>query len=185
MPELHEYELIISQGKRPLWKSAVAAVLFTMVLYKCYELSLVILQHGLVNEVRRSIVNGLAGIGYCLAAGIYLTRLVTILVDVDTNRLITRSQFGPFSFDRQKIAPDFEYIAIYIDANGEYQSSLWYKGNRHMKLFGFGNDADAALKFAQHVSDRLNIDILDKRVKGESKWIDYQPATSQNQMNLT
>lgn len=169
----NEFELIINQDKRPLWKSLLAAAFFTFMLYEIYLLSLAMIQYGFVDEVINGIPRSILRISYSLAGGVFYAKLFTVLIDVDTNRLITRHHIGLLSYDQVKNTPEFEYIAIYIDSYGEFQSSLWYKGNRHIKLFGFGTNDEAAMAFANHVSQKLKIDILDKRVKGQSEWIEY------------
>lgn len=168
----NEFELVVSQGKRPFWQRLFAAICFTGVLYLLFSTAWLFYQYGF------SLAPKAAGasfqlIAYFLATGIGFSVTKTILIDTDENKLISRFCIGPFSRDVLSEVPELEYVSVFLDAKGFYQANLWYKGNKHYKMYKF-DEKQQAMDFATLAANRLKLDLLDATEKGNSKWIEQK-----------
>lgn len=173
---LNEYELIVSEGRRPIWMRILAALFFTLMICTIYEVAMEIYNSGTdelnTNEISREIKT----IALCLAGGISFSVTKTVLLNLDNDLLISRFCVGPFSRDVKSKVPQLEYVSVFWDAEKEYyQVNLWYVGNKHYKMYFF-DEKKSAMKFAELTAIKLNIDFLDATEKGNSKWIDI-PTT--------
>jgi hypothetical protein len=171
MEEKNEFELIVSQGKRPIWSTIVAALFFTYMIYSIYMLIQMLWKFGFLEGVAQELPRFAQNIGYTLAGGISFSVTKTVLIDIDKSKLISRYFVGPFSKDVLSVVPDLEYISVFLDSKGYYQVNLWYKGNKHYKMYDF-EEKNPALEFAQQAAAKLNIDLLDATEKGNSKWME-------------
>ncbi|MES2546037.1 MAG: hypothetical protein V4548_14225 [Bacteroidota bacterium] len=170
MEEKNEFELVVAEGERALWKTLLAAVLFTYMVYNIYLMAQLFFDFGFCNEFINRIPNFIKGICYGLSGGIAFSITKTILLDVDNNKLISRYCVGPFSKDVLTIAPKLEYVAVYLDPKDYYQVNLWYKGNKHYKMYRFDKKL-IAMKFGIQVANKLNINLLDKTDLKNPIWI--------------
>jgi hypothetical protein len=171
--EANEYELIVSPGNNPLWMRLVAAVFFTIIFVLLYDMSVMFYDYGWCEGTYRRIPKYIESVTYCLSAGVVFSVVKTVLIDTDKDKLVSRFSIGLLSRDILSKVPDLEYVAIFLDGKGCYQVNLWYKGNRHYKMYVF-DEKPPAFEFAQQVSKKLNIDLLDATEKGNSKWIDKE-----------
>ena len=165
-----EYELIVFQGARPIWKTVLAAILFTMVFYQLYRLIELLFEQGYQGESAKQYGNSIKLICYCLPGGIYFSLAKTVFIDTDKDKLVSRFFVGPFFRDRISSVPELEYVAVFKNKRDLYEVNLWYKGNRHYNMYAFDSELPA-FKFAEKVSKKLNLDLLDATVKGNSRWI--------------
>ena len=172
---IKEYELIVSQGNRPLWMRILAALFFTCMLYFIYELCLVIYYRGFSQIPPKALSGFVELITYSLSGGIAFCITKTVLIDTDKDLLISRFCVGPFSRDVKSKVPELEYVAVFFDSKENYEVNLWYVGNKHYRMYDF-DEKEPAMKFADMVSEKLNIDFLDATEKGNSKWIDKPKA---------
>ncbi|NHM06590.1 hypothetical protein G4D82_05105 [Flavobacterium sp. CYK-4] len=168
----NEFELIVSQGKRPFWQRLMAAICFTGVLYLLFNIVLLFYRYGF------SLAPKAAGasfelIAYFLVTGIGFSMTKTILIDTDKDKLISRFCIGPFSRDVLSQVPELDYVLVFLDGKGYYQTNLWYKGNKHYRMYAF-DEKKPAMDFAAQVSERLKLDMLDATEKGNSKWIEQK-----------
>ena len=168
---IKEYELIVSQGNRPLWMRILAALFFTYMLYLVYELCLLFYYRGFSAFSSKTLPSFAELIGYSLSGGITFCITKTVLIDTDNDLLISRFCVGPFSHDVKSRVPELEYVAVFFDSKENYEVNLWYVGNKHYRMYDF-DEKKTAMKFAEMVSEKLNIDLLDATEKGNSKWID-------------
>jgi len=173
MKDTSEYELIISQGNRPIWKTILASLFFTLALYLLCIILLPFFFFEVNEGMFKSGAHDLRSMFFFLAAGIHQSIMKTVLIDVDKNKIISRYHIGPFSRDKKSDAPELEYVSVFKDGKDMFQANLWYKGNRHYKMFAF-EEKEPAFRFAEMVSDKLAIDLLDATVKGDFKWIDKE-----------
>ncbi|MGG5487693.1 MULTISPECIES: hypothetical protein [Flavobacteriaceae] len=64
---------------------------------------------------------------------------------------------------------DLNYISMF-SSRGSYQVNLWYGNNKFLNLFLL-DDYDSVIEKAFIFSDKLNIDLLDARERGNHRWV--------------
>lgn len=109
----------------------------------------------------------------CFAFGLQFSVIKNLLIDTDTNQIVSRYVVGPFSKDIITKYKEFEYVSVFLDEKDLYQTNLWYKGNKHYKMYFF-EEKESAFKFATAISNKLNIDLLDATEKGNNKWVEKE-----------
>lgn len=166
-----EFELVVAQGEIPWWRVFLAAILFTGVIYNVYLLIIYCNNMTLDSIPTRTIPDAIKKISSGLVAGIALSITKTVLIDIDKNKLISRYAVGPFSRDVLTVVPELEYVSVFFNSKEEYEVNLWYKGNKHYKMYTF-IEKEHAHKFGVMVAQKLNIDLLDATEKGNNKWIE-------------
>lgn len=78
---------------------------------------------------------------------------------------------GVFNYNEKwQNLEDLKYISVFNASNG-YEINLWYKKNKILKVFVL-EDSNEAFEKAFSLSEKLNIDLLDARIKGHHKWVD-------------
>ena len=175
MDAKNEYELVVSDGKLPIWKAILAAFFFTMMFYHLYEFVKTLYLVGLDDKYSRVFSDSMKGFGICITVGVLLATRVMILINLEKDKLISRYHLGPFSRDRVTEIPELEYVAVFFDSKERFQVNLWYKGNKHFRMCHFTKKI-SAMDFARYVAKRLKIDLLDATKKGDSKWIEPEAA---------
>lgn len=171
MATKNEFELIVSQGNRRLWARILAALLFTIVLFEIATLLLMLWVNGFISEILKSCQGKMELIGLGIAGGLHLSLTKTVLIDTDTDKLITRYHVGRFSWDSIGVVPEMEYVSTFRNGKDMFEVNLWYKGNKHYKMFVF-EKKEPAMIFAEQVAQKLKIDLLDATERGNSKWIE-------------
>ncbi len=171
MEEKNEFELVVLPGNRPLWMRILAAIFFTFIIYVLYDYATLLYYEGWCKRTNNALPKVVEAVAYALSGGIAFSVVKTVLIDVDKDKLISRFSVGPFSKDVLSVIPELEYVSVFMDAKEYYQVNLWHKGNKHYNMYNF-EDKEPAMKFAQMVSEKLNIDLLDATEKGNSKWIE-------------
>jgi hypothetical protein len=166
-----EFELIVSEGKRHPFERMLAALSFTVIFYGMFAMVARLVQNGITDELIRSCAGFMEIIGLGLALGLRFAVTKTILIDTDTDKLISRYHLGPISYDDIYPVPKLEYVAVFKNQKQVYEVNLWYKGNKHYGMYGFDEKAPA-FKFAESVAEKLNLDLLDKSEHGVSTWIE-------------
>lgn len=171
MEQENKYEIMISEGKRSWYEIALASFFFSVVIFliciTCYQTY--VYPDYYIFIVRICSIIGASG--YLIAMGLRYSLLKDILIDTDTNELVTRFRVGMISYKISSKIKEFEYVSVFKDANEYYRTLLWYTGNKHYKMYFF-EEVKPAFDFALMVSNKLNIDLLDATEKGNSKWID-------------
>ena len=167
----NEYELIVAQGKRPLWQSLLSALFFSLMVWVLYNDVMIFYQYGFNENTFKHFSKSIFTLAYCLTGGIAFAVTKTVLIDLDKDLLISRFTVGMFSHDVNSKIPQLEYVSVFLDSNENYQVNLWYIGNKHYKMYVF-NDKVQAIKFAASVAIKLTIDLLDATEKGNFAWID-------------
>jgi hypothetical protein len=171
MDSKNEYELVVSEGKLPLWRAVVAAAFFTCVCYILYLDFQLFYYTGFNQKSFTLAAKSLEGFGYCLVGGITFCVTKTILIDVDNDKLISRFCVGPFTRNVLDVVPELEYMSVFKNGKGQFEANLWYKGNKHYKMYRFDEKAPA-MAFGREVAKKLKIDLLDATQKGNSQWIE-------------
>ena len=166
-----EFEVCIFEGKRKWYELMLAAffygiaiyLLFSAFYYAFVDASLSMF----IQSFYLTLAFGLSGIAY----GLRYSVTKNILIDTDTSTIISRYCVGPFSYDVKTKANEFEYVSFFKDKNEIFGTNLWYKTNRHYKMYSF-EEKESAFNFALTIANKLNVDLLDATEKGNSKWID-------------
>lgn len=167
----NDFELIVAQGKVPSWRLLMSVVFFSAMIWVLAQNIRMFYYAGFNEETCTLFSKSLGSIAYCLAGGTAFAISKTILIDIDTNLLISRYNVGLISKDVKAAVPKLEYVAVFLDQNEEYQVNLWYIGNRHYKMYSF-EEKETAFKLANHVATKLNLDLLDATERGNNKWIE-------------
>lgn len=175
MAEKSEFELVVCEGEKALWEKALAAVFFGVAIFALmrmlYYTFIEPSAENALDDLFFVLRNGLSAV----ALGLFFSVTKTVLIDTDQDKLISRYHLGPFYRDRLSVVPQLEYVAVFKNQKDEFEVNLWYKGNKHYKMYCF-EGKDFAMKFAETIVAKLNIDFLDATEKGNSKWI--EPAAS-------
>src|SRR5690606_17582176 len=150
---------------------ALAAIFFTCMLFHLYGAGSIFYEFGLTDQsliyaLRRSEV-----IVLCFVFGIRFSMVKEVLIDVDTDLLVSRYRVGPFSRDFRSKCPHLEYISVFRTKRDMFEVNLWYRKNRHYKMYEF-EEAEKAFAFARIAATKLKIDLLDATVANNPKWLD-------------
>lgn len=168
-------EILISEGKKHFIESALAAIFFAAFFYTVFLTLYYCIFEPRFADIIINLYN-IFGLGLIsLSLGLRFATVKTILIDTSLERLISRYHIGPFSIDRLSSIPQLEYVAVFLNAKELHEVNLWYKGDRHYKMYVF-EDKYHAFRFAEMVTQKLQLDLLDATQKGNSKWIE-RPAT--------
>ncbi|AWA29476.1 hypothetical protein HYN48_04885 [Flavobacterium magnum] len=171
MKEDDEFELVVHQGRMPIWKTLLAAILFTGMLYFLYDMFVVIWDYGLNDATNRRFAGDIKLVGMTLAGGISFSLRKSVMIDLDKNRLVSKFNVGPFCRNVRSEIPQLEYVSVFLDGKGYHQVNLWYKGNKHYNMYAF-EEKKNAMKFAANVAVKLDIDLLDATEKGNFHRVD-------------
>ena len=173
MKEITEFEVSIFEGKRAWYELLLAAIFYTAFIYM---VTLTIYYGFIEKSVQifiRAFVTLLICGTYSIVSGLRFSATKNLLIDVDTNLIVSRYVVGPFSYDTKSKVTEFEYVSFYEDRYGCFGTNLWYVKNKHYKMYSFENK-EAAYQFALEISNKLNIDLLDATEKGNFQWIEKQ-----------
>ena len=170
MDKIKDYEVCVFEGKRKWYELILASVFYSIFIYLFIllfnnafpDLSLI----GFLKRLASTIAIG----GFCFGKGLQFSATFNMLVDLDTNTIVSRYIVGPFTYDSKTKAAEFEYVSFFKNKDDSFGTNLWYKVNRHFKMYSFENE-EAARKFSVEIAKKLNIDLLDATEKGNSKWI--------------
>lgn len=161
----------IYAGKRAWYELTLAAVFYMVTVY---TLLMLLFHLTLDFDIFKAILSlfdflyyGLPSLASALAFS------VTKDVEIEFNSKIIFSHYkvGPFMKTQKTATVDFKYVSVFQEVEGVFQTNLWYKGNKHYKMYEFEIKEDA-FDFGNQISDKLNVDLLDATERGNNKWID-------------
>ncbi len=167
----NEYELIVSQPKNPLWKIILSVLFYT---FAFYAIAMIVFQphfSNLTEEEAAAFHKHIIIFMICFAGGVYSSVRATILIDTDKEKLVTKYFLGFFHIKTTAEIPKLQYVAITVNSEQTYFINLWYADNKHYNMC-YSDDKKKAYEFGEMVAKKLNIDLLDTSVKGESNWVD-------------
>ncbi|MEK8179212.1 hypothetical protein WMW71_02555 [Flavobacterium buctense] len=173
MEENNEYELVVSQGKLPWWRIIVASLFFSYMIYMLYILCILFYKVDLVKVKPKGIAGIIEVAAFCFAGGVSFSITKSILVDLDKEKLVSIYSVGLFSKKIITALPELEYVSVFKVDDMEYEVNLWYKRNKHYKMYKL-TEEEQALKFGAMVAQKLNIDLLDATEKGNNKWVEKE-----------
>lgn len=166
-----EFELIVQPGKRPLWKTLLSAVSFTLMFYYLYKLGQLFYYFGYSDYSLKVFPSFVKCAVYFFVAGFTMAVMKSVLIDLDKDKLVSRFYIGLLSWDKLSMIPELKYVCVFKDSNECYQVNLWYSGNKHYKMYQFDTKAEA-FDLAKKTAITLKIDLLDSTERGNFKWID-------------
>jgi hypothetical protein len=169
----NEYELIVSQGKLPLWRIIIASLFFSYMIYMLYILCILFYRVELAKVKPKGIAGIIEIAAFCFAGGVSFSIKKSILIDLDKEKLVSIYMVGPFSRKVIKVLPELEYLSVFKIDESKYEVNLWYLGNKHYKMYTF-TEKELAIKFGAMAALKLNIDLLYATEKGNHKWIEKQ-----------
>jgi hypothetical protein len=172
--DINAKEIVVSEGKKPLWKIIIAAFLFTVSLFIFIYYFYLLFDLG--SKIQIKIIKGISSnislSVYAFLGAISLSKVKTIYIDLENEKLRTEHSVGIFKVNYFSVIPELEYVSVFLNPqNGIFEVNLWYKGNRHYNVFNF-EEFKPAFNFGLLFSNKLNIDLLDATEKGNFKWID-------------
>lgn len=171
----NQKEIVVSQGKRPLWHTIIAAFLYTLsfffLFYSIYKLFLM----GL-NETNTKVIKGNVSFFslsiYAFLGGLRFSVCKTIFINTVKQKLKTQFSVGAFKVNYHSEIPKLNYVSVFKNPNRDFvEVNLWYGKNKHFNVTNYKNIGEA-INFGLLISNKLNIDLLDATEKGNSKWID-------------
>jgi len=173
MGENIDFEVAIFEKKRSWYELLLASVFYSAIIYMIY----LSIYYGFIEPSTkifiRAIITLLLCGTYCFVYGLKFSATKNLLIDLDTNLIVSRYVVGPFSYDVKSKVAEFEYVSFFKDKFDCYGTNLWYFKNRHYKMYDFDNK-EAAYQFALDISNKLNIDLLDATEKGNFIWIEKE-----------
>jgi len=173
MEEKIDFEVSIFEGKRSWYELLLASVFYSALIY----MIILSVYYGFIEPSTkifiRAIVTLLLCGTYCFVYGLKFSATKNLLIDLDTNLIVSRYNVGPFSYDVKSKVTEFEYVSFFKDKFGCYGTNLWYVRNKHYKMYDFDNK-EAAYQFALDISNKLNIDLLDATEKGNFVWVEKE-----------
>ncbi len=82
-----------------------------------------------------------------------------------------RYTIGSFAYNESwQDLKRLKYISVFHTSNG-FEINMWYQKNKILNLAAL-EDGEEAMKKGLLFSEKLNIDLLDARKKGDHKWVD-------------
>lgn len=113
MKEITEFEVSIFEGKRAWYELLLAAIFYSAFIYM---VTLTIYYGFIEKSVQifiRAFVTLLICGTYSIAYGLRFSATKNLLIDVDTNLIVSRYVVGPFSYDAKSKVTEFEYVSFY------------------------------------------------------------------------
>lgn len=166
-----DHKLVISQGKRPFWRTLVTTIFFTMMVFEIWSSFSQLYFANFSEKSFRYFAHSLGPIAYWFGFGVSTGLMKTIAIDTSKEILITTYFIGPFSKDFTATIPELQYISVFKDAKEHFQVNLWCTGNKRYNMFTF-DKWEPAFIFAKAVCLKLNLELLDATERGNNKWIE-------------
>lgn len=168
-PEDREISAHLSEGRRPWWQNAIAAVMYTSSIC-CLYLFFVVLskydyefQKGMESYITLAILIGGLGVTFSLVKD--------CLFDFRNGQYKMIYRIGPFEYGQWKTIRKYEYISVFQRPYGVYDVKLWYNQSKHFGLGEYG-DKEAALKIGKKLARKFNTNLLYTNKERVQNWIE-------------
>lgn len=170
---MEEENAIIADTGRPLWKSIVAALCFTLSFYVFWLYFSSSPEVSNVEEHRDFIEMGsfflVVAIGLCYRKGIQIRP--------KSKEFKATFRIGPLILGQWKKIPKPEYVSVFQQASSQGSSifivNLWYDKNKHWELYT-NTDYEEAFLMGFDLSEQLDIELLNATTPNDYKWIDKE-----------
>jgi hypothetical protein len=167
--ESNEYELIVSQPKNPIWKIIISGIFFAFAIRSIVNIFLMEHFSDLTQEESVLFNKNIFIVMVCLMGGVYSSVRLTILIDTDKEKLVSRYFLGFFSINKISEIPELQYVAVSKNHEATYLINLRYGQNKSFNMC-YTEEKELAINFAEMVASKLSIDMLDATEKGNPKW---------------
>lgn len=106
------------------------------------------------------------GLGFCVVKD--------VVFDLKKKTYKIQYCVGPIRIGKWKRLPEIEYVSVFrqLLENEEYifEVNLWYDKNRHFNVYK-NLELDITFEFGKHVSEILEVNLLDATVPNSFKWV--------------
>lgn len=172
---MKDTNIIVSENNHPLWKSIIAALLFTIAVF------LIIAEFYFFewsNEyVRDFAKNGLYPIIFLIISGMGFGSQKRVYIDLKQSKFKPSIEIGFLKMGKWKTINNYEYVSIFFDPSKneqeQFEVNLWYDRNKHFELYARNNFEDAIV-VGYEISEQLDIDLLDATIANDQKWINKE-----------
>lgn len=176
---MEKQPVIISERKRPFWRLILASICFTVAFtYILDFILLVFFDLSFLNHSTPQLILPLYLIGF----GVSLSIHQRIYIDIEHSKFRTTKEIGPLKIGRWITIKNYEYVSLFTeklrDGSTTFSVNLWYDNNCHFTLYSEPY-FESALEIAYHLSEELNIDLLDATIAHDFKWIDKEALKAQ------
>jgi len=173
MKDLEKGDIVIHQGKRHFLEIVLGSIFFAVFICLILEAIYFLISHGDFRLFFWKLYNILIWSGFLLVMGLTFTMTKSIIINPSTEKLISIYSVGMLNKKIESKIPELNYISIFKNSKDEFEVNLWYKRNKHYKMYVFEN-FDEALALGKQLSKRLNIDLLNATKKGDYRWIEIE-----------
>lgn len=157
----------ISNGKRPLWHTLIAALFFTFSIGIGYALFFDV---SFLPSNRDYGTLFYAGT-FSIMMGIRYAEVIDYEFDFE-NRIYKKIRtFGFVKIPSSQSFSNLKYVAVFNNENtGAFEVNLWHGKNKRFSITFFYNDADA-LEAASTIAGKLSLNLWDATNPRQGKWV--------------
>lgn len=169
--------VIISEGQRPFWQVALAALFFTATLVQLgYALWVTFLGNGFWEAVAL-LDTMLATFGL----GLKFSMVSSIHFDIAKKRYKKQYAVGLIKYGNWEYLPNIEYICVFAqglsDSDGDrvgviYDVNVWYNTSKHFTIYS-SEELEPAYEMAKYMALKLEVDLLDATTPHDKKWVEF------------
>lgn len=177
-------EIIISEGKRPLWQSIIAAVLYAIIV-----ISIVLFVLNIKVMYRE--VGSVFLLIPLFAMALRFSVIQTLYLDLNKREYKRELSVGFVKTGQWKYLPKVEYISVFSqnvikDHDGDdigprairYDVNIWYEISKHFTIYS-NYEKEAALEMGRYLAIKLKTRLLDATLHEDHVWIDLPEEVSQ------
>jgi hypothetical protein len=167
----NEHLVRINSGRRPVWRTILTALFLTaLILLVAADIFMVVASHFEEKDLYAS-ANSLGLMGFLLAGAATFGTQKDMVLDGRKNQIESCYYIGWLQHTVRSTLPDMEYVSVFLDGKGMYETNLWYKDNKRLALYDF-DEKSQAMDFAKDVARKLSIDLLDATDGANRQWVE-------------
>ena len=158
--------IVIDEGPLPIWKLVIASFLYALMFFLFAWACWFFYQNTFYIDIAVYLVLLLSTI---FPFAFFYSLHLTYYFDIDKKQFKEEFKIVFYTFGKWKPMPELEYVSIFYNRK-VFEVNLWYKRNKHFKLYNFYLKKDA-IETGRKIAIELNVSLLDSTEKGNSKWI--------------
>lgn len=155
-------DIIISEGRRPVWHLAVALT--------CYGGILGVICLSFVDNDFEDYLDILQFATGLFLLGMRFSAVTNIKFDLANRRFKKELALWKIQIGKWEYLPNIEYLSVFKKEEDVYDVNVWHGVNRHFTIYT-SEDIKPAYDMAYRIALRLDIDMLDATVKNNSVWM--------------
>lgn len=163
--------MIITEGKRPLWQTIIAALCYTCTLLFVYMFFKEVSFDG---ESIRAGANLLYAGSFLFVIAVRFSLVKNVLFDLENKKYKHENQFGLIKLGKWEELPKIEYVSVFrqplVNDDYIYEVNLWYNTNKHFCIYKH-HESELVFNLGKQVAKRLEIDLLDATKPNNYNWI--------------